>query len=86
MTEHAKTCDEFVVKYRHESNPRAIDMMELERGLSEWGKTFEQYIDWLMRDYGDDLEFVALANWTDEGLIYAAKKNGKEEWTKERNK
>lgn len=83
MTEHtyeeiAKSCDEFVVKYRHEGNPRAIGMRELERGLSEWGKTLKQYIEWLIKNYEDDLEFVALAKWTDEGLIYAEKKNGKE--------
>ena len=83
--EIARSCDEFVVKYRRESEPRAIDMRELERSLSEHGKTVEFHVKWLMANYEDELEFVALAKWTDEGLIYVAKANGKEESTKKGN-
>ncbi len=65
-------CDEFVIKYKSESKPRIQDLKELVNCLSEQNLTLSYHIKWLKNSYKDELEFIKLGIWTDQGLTYVA--------------
>ena len=69
-------CDMLVVKYKNDL-PRPQLISELKKSMELVNITWEEHFSWLFKRFKKKLEWVKLAVYTDKGLIYVAKMNGK---------